>query len=132
MYKNLIIICALIIMPSCAQNASWHANEVANADKQSLTLGEVQRNIYNGMSGGQVIEVLGSPNVVSTDENGNEVWVYDKFSTQAVASGSNGTTFSLSRLGAGAVKTSQSTMTVIIKFNDSKKVRDVAYHKSSF
>jgi outer membrane protein assembly factor BamE (lipoprotein component of BamABCDE complex) len=132
MRKNLILITGLILICSCAQNASWHSNEVAKADKNSLTLGEVQRNIHKGMSGSQVIETLGSPNVVSTDENGNEVWIYDKFSTEAIASGSNGTTFSLSRIGSGAVRTSQSTMTAIIKFNAEKKVRDVAYHKSSF
>ncbi len=121
-----------LLLGGCAQKASWHSNEVAKTEKQSLTVGEVQRNIKKGMSGGQVAEILGSPNVVSTDENGNEVWIYDKFYTEQVVSGSNGLTFTLSDIGAGAARSSQSTITVIIKYNANRKVRDFAYHKSSF
>jgi hypothetical protein len=33
---------------------------------------------------------------------------------------------------SGAQSTSQRTLTIIIKFNDQKKVRDFAYHSSSF
>ena len=123
---------ALLILSSCAQKASWHADEVAKNDKQTLTVGVVQRDIKKGMTGGQIAEILGSPNIVSTDENGNEVWVYDRFSSEQVVSGSNGLTFSLSDIGAGAARSSQSSITVIIKFDSQKKVRDFAYHKSSF
>jgi outer membrane protein assembly factor BamE (lipoprotein component of BamABCDE complex) len=130
---HLLTACAsVLLLPACAQNASWHANEVASTEKQSLTVGEVQRNIKKGMSGGEVATILGSPNIVSTDENGNEVWIYDRFHTEQVASGSNGLTFNLSNIGAGAARTSQSTITVIIKYNAKNQVRDYAYHKSSF
>jgi len=121
-----------LFLGGCTQKASWHANEVEQTEKQNLTVGEVQRNIKKGMSGGDVAEVLGSPNVVSTDENGNEVWIYDRFHTEQVASVSNGLTFTLSNVGGGAVRSSQSTITVIIKFDGNHKVRDFAYHKSSF
>jgi outer membrane protein assembly factor BamE (lipoprotein component of BamABCDE complex) len=128
----LLSACSLILLSGCAQKASWHADEVARSEKQNLTVGEVQRNIKNGMSGGQVAEILGSPNVVSTDENGNEVWIYDRFYTEQVGSGSNGLTFTLSDVGAGAARSSQSSITVIIKYDANNKVRDFAYHKSSF
>jgi len=121
-----------VVLTGCAQKASWHADEVARSEKPNFTVGEVQRNIKKGMTGGQVAETLGSPNIVSTDENGNEVWIYDKFYTEGVVSGSNGLTFTLSNVGGGAARTSQSTITVIIKFNANNKVRDFAYHKSSF
>lgn len=124
--------CSFILLSGCAQKASWHANEVSRSENQSLTVGEVQRNIKKGMSGGQVAEILGSPNVVSTDENGNEVWIYDRFYTEQIASGSNGLTFSLSNVGAAAARSSQSSITVIIKYDKNNKVRDYAYHKSSF
>lgn len=123
---------ACLLLTGCAQKASWHANEVARSEKPTFTVGEVQRNIKKGMSGAAVAETLGSPNVVSTDENGNEVWIYDKFYTEGVVSASNGLTFTLSDVGGGAARTSQSTITVIIKFNADQKVRDFAYHKSSF
>jgi len=132
-YQTFVTIAfASILLTGCAQNASWHADEIARSEKQNFTVGEVQRNIKKGMSGGQVAEALGSPNIVSTDENGNEVWVYDKFYTEGVVSGSNGLTFKLSNVAGAAARTSQSTITVIIKFNENNKVRDYAYHKSSF
>ncbi len=123
---------ACVLLTGCAQKASWHADEVARSEKPTFTVGEVQRNIKKGMSGAQVAEALGSPNVVSTDENGNEVWIYDKFYTEGVVSASNGLTFTMSNVGGGAARTSQSTITVIIKYDANKKVRDFAYHKSSF
>lgn len=131
--RNLVVVAfGFIILTGCAQKASWHADEVARSEKQSFTVGEVQRQIKKGMSGAQVAGALGSPNVVSTDENGNEVWIYDKFYTEDVVSASNGLTLSLSNVGGGASRSSQSTITVIIKYDDNKKVRDFAYHKSSF
>jgi len=87
------------------------------------------------MTGAQVIEVLSSPNIVTTDEQRREVWIYDKLSTEASYSSSNGTVFALI-LGAsqskGASSTSQQTLTVVIKFDEDKKVRDFAYHASRF
>tara|TARA_R110002126_G_scaffold291807_1_gene459605 strand:+ start:23761 stop:24165 length:405 start_codon:yes stop_codon:yes gene_type:complete len=130
--KLLLVLLASSTLTACSQKASWHADEVARSEKQTLTVGEVQRNIQKGMSGGEVATILGSPNVVSTDENGLEVWIYDRFYTESVASGSNGLTLTLSNVAGVAARTSQSSITVIIKFNADKKVRDFAYHKSSF
>jgi outer membrane protein assembly factor BamE (lipoprotein component of BamABCDE complex) len=99
------------------------------------------------MSGAEVAQVLGAPNIVSTDELRREVWIYDKFSTDVVYSTSNGGVAALifgggGSVGAGAgssvgrstgaASTTQKTLTVIIKFDEAKKVRDFAYHTSSF
>ncbi len=126
----------------------YHARKVqeANSEKR-LTLGAVQQTVRKGMSGGEVLEALGSPNVVSTDENSNEVWVYDKFATDVVSSdnewsivgavagaGSGAVGGARGGLGghSGASSTSQRTLTVIVKFDENKKVRDFAYHASRF
>jgi len=99
------------------------------------------------MSGAEVAAVLGSPNIVSTDEERREVWIYDKMATDATYSTSSGGIASLILGGggsvagaasgsvnqsAGASSTSQRTLTVIIKFDNDKKVRDFAYHTSRF
>ena len=100
-----------------------------------LTVGTVQKEIRKGMSGAEVAEVLGSPNIVSTDEQGREVWIYDKISTDRVQSESSGygTLILFGYRGsAGASSTSQQTLTIIIKFDHDKKVRDFAYHASRF
>jgi hypothetical protein len=78
---------------------------------------------------------MGSPNVVSTDEQRREVWIYDKISTTTAYSRSEGGATILvlgAGAAAGAQSTSQRTLTVIVKFDEDKKVRDFAYHSSSF
>ncbi len=113
-----------------------HARSVrAGNDGDRLTVGVVQREIRRGMSGAEVASVLGSPNVVSTDEKGREVWIYDKISTDVVSSTSDGFGWILilgASQSAAATSKSQRTLTVIIKFDDESKVRDFAYHSSRF
>jgi len=122
------------VFAGCA--AQRHAeNTQAGLQGDRLTVGTVQREIRKGMSGAQVIEALGSPNIVSTDEQGREVWVYDKIATDTVyseASGGGALILVWGQGSAGASSTSQRTLTVIIKFDHEKKVRDFAYHASRF
>jgi len=86
------------------------------------------------MSGAEVAQVLGSPNLVTTDEKRREVWVYDKIATTSVTSGYVGgllTAVFAIPYGSSS-STSQQTLTVIVKFDEEKKVRDFAYHASRF
>jgi hypothetical protein len=96
-----------------------------------------------GMSGAEVANALGSPNIVSTDEDRNEVWIYDKISSDVTYSRSSGTVVGLIFAGSGggvgvgssssgATSTSQRTLTVIIKFDEHNQVRDFSYHSSRF
>jgi hypothetical protein len=55
-------------------------------DADNLTLGQVQSRITKGMGAAEVAEALGSPNIVTTDAEGREVWIYDKISTESQAS----------------------------------------------
>jgi outer membrane protein assembly factor BamE (lipoprotein component of BamABCDE complex) len=107
----------------------------ANEDADRISVGKVQREIRVGMASAEVIEVLGSPNMVTTDEKRREVWVYDKVSTTSVYSSSEGGVYVL-LLGAGgatgARSTTQRTLTIVIKFTEDGKVRDFAYHSSQF
>jgi len=51
---------------------------------QELTVGKVQGEIKVGMDAASVAQILGSPNIVSTDEQRREVWIYDEVSTDRV------------------------------------------------
>jgi outer membrane protein assembly factor BamE (lipoprotein component of BamABCDE complex) len=126
-----------------ACSASQHRAEVQDPVGDELTVGTVQKEIRVGMSGAEVAEVLGSPNIVSTDENRREVWIYDKVSTETAYSTSNalvlgglvssgGAGAGVFGKNAGAASTSQKTLTVIIKFDDNRLVRDFAFHSSKF
>jgi outer membrane protein assembly factor BamE (lipoprotein component of BamABCDE complex) len=70
----------LIVLASCSliagcTTASQHAAQVNAGDEARLTLAAVQRTVPVGMSGARVLETLGSPNIISTDDERNEVWV---------------------------------------------------------
>ena len=134
MRKIWCLFLSFLFLSGCS-TASSHLNQVKSDAGDRITVGKVQREIRVGMSSAQVIEVLGSPNVVSTDENRLEVWVYDKIATDVSYSNSNcGVWLILGAVGgnSGAASTSQRTLTVVIKFDADKKVRDFAYHSSSF
>jgi len=135
----------LLTMLTGCMTASQHRSEVQDDSGDKLTVGVVQKEINVGMSGAGVLEVLGSPNIVSTDEQRREVWVYDKIATDVVYSNSSGGVLILGfasnvllggvgsyNRNAGAASTSQRTLTIIVKFDDDSKVRDFAYHSSRF
>lgn len=141
-----VIATALLPLTGC-MTAPQHSAAVQDAASDRLTVGTVQREIHTGMSGAEVIAALGSPNIVTTDELRREVWTYDKISSQVVASssslqfvpflaGSGGSLVGAASGGisqsAGAVSRTDRTLTVVIKFDESKRVRDFAYHASQF
>ena len=131
------ILCLLLLTISLfgCSSASSHLKSTKSDAADRVTVGKVQREIRIGMPSSQVIEVLGSPNIVTTDENRQEVWVYDKIATDVSYSNSGGGAWLiLGSVGgnSGAASTSQRTLTIVIKFDSDKKVRDFAYHSSSF
>ena len=129
-----LLISCIAILAGCS--AAQHAASTQEGLQGTrLTVGTVQKEIRKGMSGAEVAEALGSPNIVSTDEQGREVWIYDKISTDRVQSESSGygTLILFGYRGsAGSSSTSQQTLTIIIKFDNDKKVRDFAYHATRF
>lgn len=123
-----LMLCAVLIT-GCAASSGAKLNE------RETTVGTVQKEIRVGMSGADVAAVLGSPNVVTTDEKRREVWVYDKISTETAYSKTEGGVFLLVLGGSsasGTRSTTQKTLTVIVKFDEKGLVRDFAYHASKF
>jgi outer membrane protein assembly factor BamE (lipoprotein component of BamABCDE complex) len=102
---------------------------------EQLTVGKVQGEIKVGMDAATVAQILGSPNIVTTDEQRREVWIYDKVSSDRVdtARSAYGTIIILggSRSTSSSSST-QRTLTIIIKYDAEKKVRDFAYNYSQF
>jgi outer membrane protein assembly factor BamE (lipoprotein component of BamABCDE complex) len=126
-----------------ACSATRHIEDVRAEDADRVTVGTVQKEIRLGMSGADVAAALGSPNIVTTDSERLETWVYDKISTEVAYSKSGGAIVGLifsssgGGLGAGQVQsgatsTSQRTLTVVIKFDENGLVRDFSYHSSQF
>jgi len=128
----LIMLIGAIIIGSVGCSADYHAGKVQKGlQGDRVTVGTVQRQIKLGMSSASVVEALGSPNVVTTDEMRREVWIYDKIATDVAASRGYWTLLLVGQ-ESGAASKSQKTLTIIIKFDEDKKVRDFAYHTSRF
>tara|TARA_Y100000588_G_C14214426_1_gene908155 strand:+ start:615 stop:1034 length:420 start_codon:yes stop_codon:yes gene_type:complete len=105
----------------------------------NLTVGVVQKEISVGMPSTDVLVALGSPNIVKTDPNGNEVWVYDRFSREQVYQAAGGALGYFSGNGggiasadSGSSQVSSKTLTVIIKLDAKDNVASIAYHSSKF
>ena len=50
------------------------------------------------MSQAEVLEVLGSPNIVTKNSSGNEVWTYDKISSSQSSSNNASATYGQAQL----------------------------------
>ena len=143
--RGLIIITMILPLMGC-MSAHQHYQQTHGAQERQMTVGTVQKEIRKRMSAADVAEVLGSPNIVTTDGEGREVWVYDKISTDVTYSNDSGGLGAILLIGgasggtaggglgsgsyrrsAGAQSKTQRTLTVVIKFDGQKKVRDFAF-----
>ena len=146
MSRSLLIGVMCLILAGCI-SASQHQEDLTSVEEERLTLAAVQRNVRVGMSGAQILESLGSPNIVSTDEERREVWVYDRIGTEYVHSesgtglislvggasgGAVGGVLPTFNQNSGASRRSQRTLTIIVRFDDTQRVRDYSYHASRF
>ena len=126
---NILCLCLFIVAAGCGGGGK------AEINGDRLTVGKVQGEIKVGMPASQVAELLGSPNIVTTDEKRREVWIYDKVSTDRVDTASSSYA-SIIILGTSSSESSSSqrqrTLTIIIKYDEEKKVRDFAYNYTQF
>lgn len=136
----LCILFLLVILTSCTTTKT-PKNELDN--RNTLTLGAIQRTIKKGISQSDVVIAIGSPNIVTNDEKGVETWIYDKIYTESVSDEAKGTIAGAgiggTAVGYGGisgkrshVSTTQKTLTVLIKFNEEKRVEDIRYHSSRY
>ena len=93
-----LVFCALML--SACYKHPMNAGPEGSAT--NLTVGTVQGSIKVGMPASDVAALLGSPNIVTTDENRREVWIYDKVSSSRVDTANSvfGTLIILGSLGA--------------------------------
>ncbi len=127
---------ALTTLSGCYPTSLVDQQKDMNAAKgegDSLSIAKVQKEIKVGMSSSDVVSILGSPNMVTTDDKRRESWVYDKVSTEGMASGSAGRSFLWFPADRNAtVSRTQKTLTIVIKFDEKGMVRDFAYNTSKF
>jgi hypothetical protein len=146
MHRRAGVVLAVALAGAAASGAG--ERERAKAEPPAaFTLGVVQKALRPGLSQADVAERLGSPNIVTRDADGREAWVYDKVSSEFEASGGSlgvgglgsgaGSTFwGLLGVGAGKrsekAKSSQKTLTVVVRFSAAGAVESFTWHDSRF
>jgi outer membrane protein assembly factor BamE (lipoprotein component of BamABCDE complex) len=110
-----------VLLSGCSSNLS--TIPARKQETQRITLGAAQSQLKNGMTGDEVIAVMGSPEIVTQQEDKSETWVYDKnFSEQESASG----------LFSSVETKSQKSFIVTIKFDTDRRVKDISYRQTSY
>jgi outer membrane protein assembly factor BamE (lipoprotein component of BamABCDE complex) len=125
---TLMVACFSLLLSSCQNTHSLQTEE-------KITVAKAQKEIKLGMSSSAVVEALGSPNMVTTDSQRRETWVYDKISTQVSSSRSESGVWFLIFGSTSSQKqknSNQRTLTIIVKFDEKANVRDFSYRTSSF
>ena len=123
--------------------------EVPVEKEDKLTLGTVQSRIKKGMNQTEVLEVLGSPNIVTKNSQGNEVWTYDKVGSSQTSSNQASATYGQAQLNqgfwaflfGGTTNSAQSSsdrntesksLTIIINFDSNSTVSDFTYQSLKY
>jgi len=138
---------ACVLISGCALNPPPVPTERAPVPTTELTAGRVQKDLRAGLSGADVLAAVGSPNLVTRDAEGHEVWVYDRVSTERTETAASawggvlagGTAVPITGVAAAGGSqgrktetTHQSTLTVVVRFDADARVASVSMHASRF
>lgn len=133
MIRKLLVFMAAFTLVGCASNPS---NIETSTPNSPFTHGNVQLTLKKGVTTqADVLETFGAPNVATVDSEGNEVWTYQKNATVSKANENSayGTVILFGgRSSSSGFEQSSRTMTLILKFDASKKVIDFKSMTTSF
>jgi len=130
-------LCIIVALLGCQSNPppSPPAPAVTSSNN-NLTHGAVQLKLQKGVTTQtEVLEAFGAPNISTIDGEGREVWTYRRHATVTSTTGSNAY-FNVLVVGASGGQSTESTstqsMTLIVKFDENKRVSDLRSMASSF
>jgi hypothetical protein len=145
--RNAAWMSMLAVLAAAVPAAAAEQDRAGANCPREFTLGLVQKELRRGLSQTDVAERLGSPNIVTRASDGSEAWVYDKVSSEVEASGSS---IGLGGLGSGTgasfggilgitagrrsekARSSQRTLTVVVRFSTAGTVESFSWHDSRF
>ena len=146
MFRTVVVALAVVAVGVVPAGAGDRA-KAKETPSSAFTLGVVQKELRAGLSQADVVERLGAPNILTRDGEGREAWVYDKVSSEIEASSGNvgvagggmgvGSSF-MGLLGINAGKrsdkarSSQRTLTVVVRFSAAGTVETFTWHDSRF
>lgn len=119
---------ALIIL------TAWYWPGCASAPHKNsgLTQGNVKSNVVKGQTTqAEIVQLLGSPNLVSKNKSGAEVWTYSRQSYDSESGGYGGGVILFGGSKAFS-SSSSSSFDLILTFNDHDVVQDYSIVTSQF
>lgn len=140
------LVAATLLGSALNATGAEKAAGTAGAERE-FTLGLVQRQLRTGMSQTDVVEALGSPNLVTRNGQGREAWVYDRVASEArltssgIGAGAGGVGTPGTSLVLGLLSghrrdersvTTQRTLTVVVRFDAGGAVESFSFHSSRF
>lgn len=126
-FSLLAIIGVATQLAGCAQ-APLATIPARQVETQKTTLGNVQQAVKKGAAKEDVIAALSSPNIVTSNPDGTETWVYDKVSTEAEVVANS----SFFRGDSAVAVKSTRTMIVVIRYDKNNRVDTVSYRQTSY
>jgi len=112
---------------------------MASAESNDFTLGKVQSELKVGMSSSDVVVLFGTPNLVTSRQEGGESWTYDKISwlteSSSVSGAGAGWTpkfFGLFGGNKSRNEKSSKNITLIIKLSGDGNVEDFKYQSIKY
>ncbi len=129
--KSIATIATTLLLVGCAAQTQTPLLQSRQVETEKITLGSVQSQLHEGSSSAEVIAALGSPNIVATNPDKTETWVYDKMFTETEISAS-GINLPFSSSVSGAKARSSRTLIVTIKYNKAKTVESIQYRQTSY
>lgn len=100
--------------------------------KSNLTVGMIKNKVIkNKTTQNEVLSIFGAPNLITKNKQDNEVWSYNKMSTDASTSSNFSTLLLIGGSSAIASKTT-SSFDWIVTFNSNDTVKDYSVISSSY
>ena len=131
--KKLIIIMFALIGCLLIQGCSSTPKDEKNSP---FTTGNVQLSLKQGVTTqAEVLEKFGSHNMAVVDSSGDDVWTYQKYATVTQSSGQSGYFWLVivgGSAGTSGLEQTQKTMTLIIKFDKDRKIKEFKSMSSNF
>ncbi len=136
-----LLVCFLSF--GCTATNQSTADRPIPASKDPASYGTVTSRVERGVTPqAEVLELFGGPNIATTNSDGEEVWVYERVSTSSTSGGWSearkfgaflgfGLAADSSKYGSQSNVSTQS-LTIIIKFDERKRVRDYAVRSTTF
>jgi outer membrane protein assembly factor BamE (lipoprotein component of BamABCDE complex) len=134
MFIRFLILISFTLLAGCSTNSGPLVSIPSRSmETQRLAVGAAQM-LKVGSTSERVIELLGSPNVVTNNEDGLETWVYDKVSkeTEVVRTSDGGWLFTPKQQQSVVSVVGERTLIVVIKFDKGQRVSNVRYRQTSY